>query len=168
MSRVARRLNSQRPEGLKASSIVNTVHSSPRPFIALPPGRGGDRQQPAQQGSVGACASTSLVKVPAWFTAGAALRVAQLKGVAHLLLEDRGAVVGTASARVLRNAPAGEPLARWMSPMKLSISAETSRAEAAQLMDCLGVECLPVSSGVLLVGMVTREDLTSDDQRAAG
>jgi Mg/Co/Ni transporter MgtE len=152
---------------LKASFIVNTVQSTIGTVIALPAGPG-DSKRPARLDSVGACASTSFVKVPAWFSAGAALRVAQLKGVAYLLVEDRGAVVGTVSAHLLRTAPAAEPLARWMSPMKLTVSAETSRAEAGRLMECLGVECLPVSSGVLLIGLVTREDLAAGDQRAAG
>ena len=40
--------------------------------------------------------------------------------------------------------------------------------EARPLMNSLDVDCLPVTSGPLLVGLVTREDLDDDDLRAAG
>jgi CBS domain-containing protein len=116
--------------------------------------------------TVGSCASTSVVKVPSWFTAGAAARVAQLKGVAHLLVVDRGAVVGTAARATLLAAPASEPLARIMSAT-VSVTPETSREEAWRLMALQGLDCLAVVSGPLLVGLVTREDL-ADEARAAG
>jgi CBS domain-containing protein len=55
-----------------------------------------------------------------------------------------------------------------MTPVTITLSPETARAEAAWLMDSMGVECLPVSSGLLLVGLVTRDDLAADEQRRAG
>jgi Mg/Co/Ni transporter MgtE len=110
----------------------------------------------------------TAVKVPSWFTAGAALRVAQLKQVEYLLVLDRGAVVGTVGARALASAPAGDPVARSMNASPATVTPETSRREAWRLMACLGLDCLPVTSGMLLVGVVTRAALEDQDQRAAG
>jgi CBS domain-containing protein len=107
------------------------------------------------------------VKVPSWFTSGAALRVAQLKGVDHLLVLDRGAVVGTVATRSLALAPLWEPLARLMSPVLKSIPSEVSVDQARSLMTSLGLDCLPVTSGPLLVGLVTLGDLT-EEHRLAG
>jgi CBS domain-containing protein len=108
------------------------------------------------------------IKVPSWFTSGAALRVAQLKGVEHLLVLDRGVVVGTVTRRALGAAPAHEPLARTMVPSTATVSAEASLREARALMDARDLACLPVTSGPLLVGVIAREDLVEEHQRAAG
>jgi CBS domain-containing protein len=118
--------------------------------------------------TIAACVLPGVVKVPSWFTVGAALRVAVCKGVGHLLVVDRGSVVGTIAVSVLRTAPAQQPLARWMTPSTATLSPETPRAEAAWLMTSLGVDCLPVASGFLLVGLVSRDDLAVDEQRSAG
>jgi Mg/Co/Ni transporter MgtE len=117
--------------------------------------------------NVGARASTVVVKVPCWFTAGAALRVAQLKRVEFLLVLDRGAVAGTVSRRVLAAAPASEPLGRWMTASTAVVSSEAPCEEAWRVMALQGLECLPVVHGPLLVGLVAREDLTAET-RAAG
>jgi len=116
--------------------------------------------------SIAARASLA-VKVPSWFTSGAALRVAQLKGVDHLLVLDRGAVVGTVATRTLALAPLWEPLARLMSPATTTISSEVSLEQARALMTSLGLDCLPVTNGPLLVGLVTLGELT-DEHRLAG
>jgi CBS domain-containing protein len=117
--------------------------------------------------SVGARAGLA-VKVPSWFTSGAALRVAQLKGVSHLLVLDRGAVVGTVAARVLALAPIWRPLAQLMVTTIASVAADASVDEARALMGSLDLECLPVTSGPLLVGLVTRAQLAEHPLLAAG
>jgi CBS domain-containing protein len=114
-------------------------------------------------------ARTSVaVKVPSWFTSGAALRVAHLKGVEYLLVVDRGAVVGTVARRALAAAPAHEPLARTMVASPATVSADTSLREAWALMAARDLDCAQVTSGPLLVGLITREDLADGHQRAAG
>jgi CBS domain-containing protein len=40
-----------------------------------------------------------------------------------------------------------------------TVSPETSRDEVYRLMSVHGVECLPVASGAILLGLVAREDL---------
>jgi CBS domain-containing protein len=122
----------------------------------------------SSQDTVGTRASTALVKVPSWFTVGAAARVAQLKGVEHLLVLDRGGLVGTAGRTALAGAPASDPLARWMTATSATLDAGASLEDAARSMDRLGADCLPVTIGPLLVGLVTRDDLCTESARAAG
>jgi predicted transcriptional regulator len=124
--------------------------------------------RPATLDTIGPCVSMTAIKVPAWFTIGAALRVAQCKDVEHLLVVDRGAVVGTAAVRAMQGAPAGDPVARWMSRVSVTLPVETPRIEASRLMTSLDVECLPVASGPLLVGLITRDDLALDGRQSAG
>jgi len=110
--------------------------------------------------------TTAIAKVPSWFSVGAALRVAELKRAAHLLVLDRGALVGSISARVLASVPATDPLGRWMNRAGVFVSPETSTEEAWRLMACLGLECIPVVQGVLLLGVVARDALVEDDEQA--
>ena len=124
-----------------------------------------DRQPAAQ--TVGARARATVVKVPSWFTVSAALRVAQLKAVSHLLILDRGLLVGAIDARTLLSSPANDPLARWMTASTATVALEASTSEALRLMMRLDLDCLPVTSGPLLVGLVTREDLADEADRAA-
>jgi len=122
---------------------------------------------PVPADSIAPHVCAGAIKVPPWFTVGAALRVAACKGVEHLLVVDRGAVAGTVSVQALRAAPAADPLARWMTASTVTLAPETSRTEAVGLMARMGVDCLPVASGLLLVGLVTREELAFE-QRPAG
>lgn len=123
-----------------------------------------------QAATIGSCAGGAPVKLPAWFAVGAAARVAQLKGVGYLLVLDRGAVVGTIGRAALAAAPATDLLARWMTPVAVSVTPETTREEAWRLMALQGLDCLPVVSGPLLMGLVTREELGAalDGERVAG
>jgi hypothetical protein len=142
--------------------MQTNIASIPRvaPSLAELPGRTAPADAVAAR-------ATAAVKIPSWFTSGAALRVAQLKGVEYLLVVDRGVVVGTAARRTLAAAPAHEPVVRSMIASAASVSPQVSLDEARSLMLTLGLDCLPVTSGPLLVGMVSREDLSAD-YRAAG
>jgi len=119
-------------------------------------------------GQVGDLARALLVKVPSWFTAGAALRVAQLKGAQHLLVLDRGRVQGAISRAELAVAPPTDPLGRCMPLAPVTVNGDASLSEARQLMTSLGLTSLVVIAGPMLVGLVTREDLADQDERAAG
>jgi CBS domain-containing protein len=99
------------------------------------------------------------VKVPAWFTAAAALRVARLKGVEHLMVLDRQQLVGAVSVRALAGVPGHHPVARAMTASRLSVTLDIPADEALALMVAHRLECLPVVSGALLVGMITRASL---------
>jgi CBS domain-containing protein len=116
---------------------------------------------------VGARARPAAVKVPSWFTAREALRVAELKGAEHLLVQDRGRVVGSISRLALAAAPAARPLGRCMPLISPIVVSDTPVSDARRLMEALGVDCLVVTAGPLLVGLVTRQDLMDSDVRAA-
>jgi CBS domain-containing protein len=126
-----------------------------RPPAGYLPAAGAPRSR-----TVGELVSVGAVKVPSWFTVGAALRVARLKNVSHVLVTDRHSVVGTIATDVMASAPAPDPLARWMTASDVTISVDTSEEEALRLM-ARGLDCLPVVSGAILLGIVTRADLTS-------
>jgi Mg/Co/Ni transporter MgtE len=109
---------------------------------------------------VGEIVRNDAVRVPAWFTVAAALRVGRLKGVEHLLILDRQQLVGAVSTRALTAAPAHHPVARWMTTSRLSVAPDTSQEAAWRLMSSEGLECLPVVSRGLLLGTVMRSDLS--------
>jgi Mg/Co/Ni transporter MgtE len=99
--------------------------------------------------------STRVVKLPSWFTAGAALRVARLKRVSYLLIEDRRQIVGSVSKAALEAAPPEAALATCMDATTASIGLSARAHEAWARMMVVGAQCLPVLQGALLVGIVT-------------
>jgi CBS domain-containing protein len=101
--------------------------------------------------------STKLVKLPTWFTAGAALGIARLKRVSHLLVEERRQIVGSVSRATLESSPPDAPLATCMRPTTAFIRLSAPAHEAWARMLVHGVECLPVLEGALLVGLVTMD-----------
>ena len=108
---------------------------------------------------VGDAMRTVPVKVPSWFTVGAALRVARLKRAEQVVVLDRQQLAGSVSARVLAAAPGHHLVARWMTPGRRSVTPDTLQSEAARLMEEQGLDCLPVVGGALFLGIVTRADL---------
>ena len=108
-------------------------------------------------------ACTEVVRVPGWFTVAQARRVAELKRVSHVLVEDRGQVSGAISALTLAHAPANDTVARWMNRNDAHVSPEASIAAAELLLRTQGISCLPVVTGGLLVGTVTLHDLPEID-----
>jgi hypothetical protein len=55
------------------------------------------------------------VRVPIWFTVAQARKVAALKRLDCVLVEERGRICGLLGREVLGTAPAGDLLARWVS-----------------------------------------------------
>ena len=111
---------------------------------------------------VGDVVCTEVVRVPGWFTVAQAQRVAELKRVSHVLVEDRGRVSGSASTVVLAHAPAGDTVARWMNRSEAHVGPEAPLHQAEQLLRAEGASCLPVVTGGLLVGTVTIHDLVPE------
>ena len=105
--------------------------------------------------------STKLIRLPSWFTAGQAARVAELRGVDHVLVEEQGRVRGYVTCLALsREAPA-RPLARSIQHTDLVVSPGLSARDAVALMKGAAVSCLPVVKGGMLVGTVSLPDLES-------
>jgi hypothetical protein len=109
--------------------------------------------------TIASLVSTKLVKLPFWFTAGAALRIARLKQVSHLLVEDRRRIVGSVSREFLESTPAAASLATCMTVTNAGIPLSAPAHQAWARMMVHGSECLPVFEGSLLVGLVTLEDV---------
>jgi CBS domain-containing protein len=118
-----------------------------------------------QSRPVAELANHTVVKLPSWFTVAAALRVARLKGCSHLLVTDRHRVVGTIATHLLATAPGADPLARWMTASELTLAATLSDQEAWRVMSLEGLDCVPVVSGAVLLGIVTRADLAAASAR---
>jgi Mg/Co/Ni transporter MgtE len=133
------------------------METSPTWTAAPPPAGAETPVRPRQQ--VGEVTRTESVKVPSWFSAAAALRVARLKRAQHLMVLDRQQLVGSVSTQVLAAVPGSDPVGRWMNPSRLTVSPEAFTTEARRLMKDHGLECLPVVSGALFLGIVCRSDL---------
>jgi CBS domain-containing protein len=110
---------------------------------------------------------TQVVRVPPWFTAAQALRVARLKGVAHLLVEERGRLAGSIGLAILASAPAADPVGRWMSRSAAHLTPDLPCPEAGRVLRREGVACLPVVAGGLLVGTASLDDLDGHLAHAA-
>jgi CBS domain-containing protein len=66
--------------------------------------------------------------------------------------------LGSVSVSSLSTASPHQPVERVMTRSPLTVT-ETPVDEAWRLMACHGVPCLPVVSGVVLLGVVSRDDL---------
>ena len=108
---------------------------------------------------VGDCVNAVIARVPGWFTVAQARRVAELKGVAHVLVDDKSGASGTASVATLASAPAADLVARWTVRTAASVDAETSLEVADALLHAEGAACLPVTTGGMLVGTISAADL---------
>ena len=138
---------------------------APAPITALRPRRpnrdGGDSH--VLPNRVADVINTAFVRIPAWFTIAQARKVAALKGVDHVLVEEHGRVTGSISVATLFQAGPMDTLARWISRSRATLTPDLSLEEAEQRLRCEGVSCLPVVTGVLLVGTVCLEELEELD-----
>jgi CBS domain-containing protein len=110
-------------------------------------------------------ASARFVKLPSWFTVGSARRVMQAKGVRHALVEQGGRLIGSVDARTLAQAPEPQVLAQRMVPSSATVSADATEDQALAILASEAADCLPVVAGVILVGVVTRDDLEAASTR---
>jgi hypothetical protein len=105
---------------------------------------------------------TVIARVPGWFTVAQARRVAELKGVDHVLVDDKSGASGTASLATLAAAPAADLVARWTVRTTASVNADTSLDLAGARLRAEGAACLPVTTGGMLVGTISLTDLEFD------
>lgn len=105
-----------------------------------------------------------VARVPGWFTVQQARRVAELKGVDHVLIDDKGGRTGVAAVATLATAPATDLVARWAHRGGALIDAATSLDQARRKLRAEGSACLPVVAGGLLVGTISLQDLALADE----
>jgi Mg/Co/Ni transporter MgtE len=105
-------------------------------------------------------ANATVLRLPGWFTVAQARRVAQLKRVSHVLVEDRGQISGSVSTTVLGHAPDADALARWSYRTSAHVAPDATVAAAGLLLHEQGASCLPVvTAGGLLVGTISVHDI---------
>lgn len=133
-------------------ATVTELHASRRRVTS--------QRSDVQSVKVADVACSTVVKLPAWFTVAQARRVAELKRVSHVLVEEHGVVAGAVSATVLGHARGGDSIARWAFRTTAHVTPDSSLAAAERLLRQQGASCLPVvTAGGLLVGTVSIHDL---------
>ncbi len=97
-----------------------------------------------------------VVWVPPFMSVDDATRVASTKGIRHLVVLERGDLVGVLCVCDLKKG--GGSVADCMSA-PVTVEAYDPVERAAEVMRTRGVGCLPVTVAGLLVGIVSRRDL---------
>ncbi len=88
--------------------------------------------------------------------------------VHHLLVLEAGQLAGVVGEEDLADQPDDRPVEGCMSRSVTTIQVTESADAAADLMSSREIGCLPVSSGGLLLGVVTRGDLDRAGVPASG
>lgn len=104
---------------------------------------------------------TRLVRLPAWFTTAQAARVAELRGVDQVLVEEQGRIRGAVSLAALKHGSSLDTLARRLSRSDLFVDAGWRASDAWALMRLRGVACAPVVRGEMLIGTIDLEDVAA-------
>ena len=102
--------------------------------------------------------------IPARLSMAAARKIARLKRVSLLFVEQGERLVGLLDARALARAPDDAGVAASMTPIRACLHPAMSVARALDVFIRLGATALPVSVGAFLLGAVTRDDV----ERAVG
>ncbi len=122
------------------------------------------RPRPAERRSaeyVADIASTDLVTVACRTSAAEALRVAETRGVRHLLVVKDTELLGVLCTCDLATREPAAAVADWMSRPPITISSSAPIDLAAVLMRWHAIACLPVLRHGRLSGILTRRDLRS-------
>jgi CBS domain-containing protein len=102
--------------------------------------------------------------IPARLSMAAARKIARLKRVSLLFVEQGERLVGLVDARALARAPDDAGVAASMTPIRVCLHPAMSAARALDVLIRLGASALPVTVGAFLIGAVTRADV----ERAVG
>lgn len=103
--------------------------------------------------------------VPAHLTVAAARKVAALKQIAVLLVEQEERIVGTVDEGALADAAGDTPTAAAMKPLGLWLRPAMSAAEARDMFLGAGATILPVIAGGFVLGAVTLADVERAERR---
>ncbi|MEP6653687.1 MAG: CBS domain-containing protein [Myxococcales bacterium] len=128
-------------------------------------------------GDVGSCSvaevmGTEMFTVTPETAVSSAQRLVQENDVNHMLVLDNGTLAGIVCRDDLRFADRDARIGDCMTSPVLCITPDTTLQEAVDIMGANDIDCLPVVTGVFLVGIVTLEALstanlspTRDDDR---
>ena len=115
-------------------------------------------------GEVGSCSvaevmGTEMFTVTPETAVSSARRLVQENDVHHMLVLDNGTLAGIVCRDDLRLADRDARVGDCMSSPVLCITPDTTLQEAVDIMGANDIDCLPVVTGVFLVGIVTLEAL---------
>ena len=117
-------------------------------------------------GEVGSCSvaevmGTELFTVTPETAVSSAQRLVQENDIHHMLVLDNGTLAGIVCRDDLRLADRDARIGDCMTSPVLCITPDTTLQEAVDIMGANDIDCLPVVTGVFLVGIVTLEALST-------
>lgn len=117
-------------------------------------------------GEVGSCSvaevmGTEMFTVTPETAVSSARRLVQENDVHHMLVLDNGTLAGIVCRDDLRHADRDARVGDCMTSPVLCITPDTTLQEAVDIMGANDIDCLPVVTGVFLVGIVTLEALST-------
>jgi CBS domain-containing protein len=101
----------------------------------------------------------TIPAVPEHLSMAAARKVAALKGVAALLVERDGRLVGVVDERALTESSDDVTVATVMEPIRLCLHPAMSVTRARHLFSLARMSILPVVVGAFLLGAIARHDV---------
>lgn len=117
-------------------------------------------------GEVGSCSvaevmGTEMFTVTPETAVSSARRLVQENDVHHMLVLDNGTLAGIVCRDDLRFADRDARIGDCMTSPVLCITPDTTLQEAVDIMGANDIDCLPVVTGVFLVGIVTLQALST-------
>ena len=108
---------------------------------------------------VGDLPARRIPAIPEHLSMAAARKVAALKQVAVLFVEQAGRLLGALDERALAEAADDATVAASMTPIGTCLHPEMPATRARDLFAWLRVSMLPVAVGALLIGAIARGDV---------
>lgn len=120
----------------------------------------------SQGGEVGSCSvfevmGTEMFTVTPETAVSSARRLVLEADIDHMLVLDHGTLAGIVCREDLRFADRDARIRDCMTSPVLCITPDTTLQEAIDIMDTHDVDCLPVVTGLFLIGVVTLEALST-------
>jgi len=94
--------------------------------------------------------------VPSHISMAAARKIAHLKSVDALIVEDKGSLIGFLDGQSLREAKDDQRVSECLKPLQLCLSPTTTVDGARALLIRYGAGSWPVAAGPFLVGSISR------------
>ena len=117
------------------------------------------RRQQKTDIRVGDLQARRIPAIPDHLSMAAARKVAALKQVEVLFVEQQGRLLGALDERALAEAADDATVAASMTPIGTCLHPEMPATRARDLFAWLRVSILPVAVGVLLIGAIARGDV---------
>jgi Mg/Co/Ni transporter MgtE len=117
------------------------------------------RRQQKTDIRIGDLPARRIPAIPDHLSMAAARKVAALKRVEVLFVEQHGRLLGALDERALAEAPDDATVAASMTPIGACLHPEMPATRARDLFAWMRVSILPVAVGVLMIGAIARADV---------